>query len=68
MGMLPYIMLCLLLLFVSCSRKPNVYSDSERREADSIVSTAYNIDSLAQLQEQLERKGDRLGSVVALRE
>lgn len=67
MGMLPCIMLCLL-LFVSCSRKPNVYSDSKRREADSIVSTAYNIDSLAQLQEQLERKGDRLGSVVALRE
>lgn len=67
MGMLPCIMLCLL-LFVSCSRNPNVYSDSKRREADSIVSTAYNIDSLAQLQEQLERKGDRLGSVVALRE
>ena len=36
--------------------------------ADSIVRSAHDIDSLALLQKRMESEGDRLGSIIALRE
>ena len=56
------------LLLVSCGKNHVPVSPEKRRSADSIVRTTHGTDSLALLQKQLERKGDRLGSIVALRE
>lgn len=44
------------------------FTPDERKTVDSIVRSVRTPDSLALLQKQLESKGDRLGSVVALRE
>lgn len=57
------------LLLVSCGKKPETFfSPQDRRAADSIVRSARTPDSLALLQKRLESRGDRLGSVIALRE
>ncbi|MBR8730421.1 Sensor histidine kinase RcsC [Porphyromonas levii] len=56
------------LLFVSCGRKQVAFTRDERKAADSIVRATRGIDSLALLQKRLEEDGDRLGSIVALRE
>ena len=53
---------------VSCGKKSVVFTPDERKTADSTVRSVRTPDSLALLQKQLESKGDRLGSVVALRE
>ena len=53
---------------VSCGKKSVVFTPDERKTVDSIVRSVRTPDSLALLQKQLESKGDRLGSVVALRE
>ena len=60
----------LLIPFVltSCSKKAVTFSAADRRSADSIVHSVHGIDSLAVLQKRLESAGDRLGSIVALRE
>lgn len=55
-------------LLVSCRKEPTSLTTDERRTADSIVRATRGIDSLAQLQQRLEEEGDRLGSIVALRE
>ena len=55
-------------LLVSCGRKPTGSTPDERRAADSIVRATRGTDSLALLQKRLESEGDRLGSVIALRE
>ncbi len=52
----------------SCGRKPRVFTFEERMLADEIVHSVHGIDSLAMIQKRLEEKGDRLGSIVALRE
>lgn len=44
------------------------FTPDERKTVDSTVRSVRTPDSLALLQKQLESKGDRLGSVVALRE
>lgn len=44
------------------------FTPDERKTVDSIVRSVRTPDSLALLQKQLESEGDRLGSVVALRE
>ena len=44
------------------------FTPDERKTVDSTVRSVHTPDSLALLQKQLESKGDRLGSVVALRE
>lgn len=56
------------LLLVSCGKKSVAFTPDERKTVDSIVRSVRTPDSLALLQKQLESKGDRLGSVVALRE
>ena len=55
-------------LLVSCGRKPVSFTPDERKVADSIVRSTHGIDSLASLQKRLESEGDRLGSIIALRE
>lgn len=61
--------LSLFLLFVSCGRTAVVFTAADRKTADSIVRAAVQTpDSLALLQKRLEDEGNRLGSVVALRE
>lgn len=55
-------------LFVSCGGGSASFSGDERREAESIVRAVRGSDSLAVLQKRLEGEGNRLGSVVALRE
>lgn len=55
-------------LLVSCGKKSVAFTPDERKTVDSIVRSVRTPDSLALLQKQLEDKGDRLGSVVALRE
>ena len=56
------------LLLVSCGKKSVAFTPDERKTVDSIVRSVRTPDSLALLQKQLESKGDKLGSVVALRE
>jgi len=43
------------------------FTAAERKAADSLVRTARGIDSLTHLQARLEREGNMLGSIVALR-
>lgn len=61
-------LLAVSLLLVSCRKESTSLTTDERRTADSIVRVTRGIDSLAQLQQRLEEEGDRLGSIVALRE
>ena len=61
-----FIPICILL--VSCGKKPVSFTPDERKVADSIVRSTHGIDSLASLQKRLENEGDRLGSIIALRE
>ncbi len=55
-------------LLVSCGGKSVSLSPNERKEAFRIVQAARNMDSLSRLQKRLENEGNRLGSIVALRE
>lgn len=55
-------------LFASCNQKVSTFSASQRKAADSLVGTVTCIDSLMALQKRLESTGDKLGSIVALRE
>lgn len=55
-------------LLVSCGREPVSFTAEERHEADSIVKSIKNSDSLAVLQKQWEKEGKTLMSIVALRE
>ena len=61
-----FISVCLLL--VSCGKKSVSFTPDERKMADSIVRSAHDIDSLALLQKRMESEGDRLSSIIALRE
>ena len=53
---------------VSCGKKSAVFTLDERKTVDSIVRSVLTPDSLARLQKRLEGEGNRLGSIVALRE
>ena len=69
--MIPTSLATLLLIIsvsFSCVRKTVTFTASERAAADSVVRSARSLDSLRLLQERLEREGDRIGSIVALRE
>ena len=56
------------LLLVSCGKKPISFTSAERKTTDSIVRSTHGVDSLALLQKQMESEGNKLGSIVALRE
>lgn len=55
-------------LLGACKGRQYKVSSEERRAVDSIVYGVHDVDSLALLQKQLEVDGNRLGSIVALRE
>ena len=65
-SLVAFISVCFLL--ISCGKEPVSFTPAERNVADSIVRSAHGIDSLASLQKRLESEGDKLGSVIALRE
>ena len=55
-------------LTASCGKEHPSFSPEERAAAERTVRAVRGADSLALLQESLEGGGDRLGSIVALRE
>lgn len=57
-----------LFLQTSCNKHVSALTAEEREMADSIVGTIHTTDSLGLLQKRMESEGNRLGSVVALRE
>lgn len=61
-------LMIVLSLFMACGKRPITFSNEERQAADSVVRATRGVDSLAQLQQRLADAGDRLGSIVALRE
>ncbi len=63
-------LLCALcaLLAVGCGTDTAHITPAERSAVDSLVRGARGLDALRALQQRLEREGDRLGSIVALRE
>lgn len=56
------------LLLASCGKKSITFTPDERKTADSIAHSTHGVDSLALLQKQMESEGNKLGSIVALRE
>lgn len=66
LGPLGVLLVSSLLLF-SCTDKPTTYTHDERKKADSIVRAVRNIDTLALMQKQMDKEGNRLGSIIALR-
>lgn len=62
------ILLPTLFLLAACNGRHHRITPQERREADSIVAQAHDVEALSKLQAQLEKDGNKLGSVVALRE
>ena len=56
------------LLLGSCEEERVAFTAADHKAADSIVHSVSGIDSLSMLQKQLQRGGNRLGSIVALRE
>ena len=68
LGVLSSLLVAICLLASSCQQRETVtFTAAERKAADSLVRTARGIDSLTRLQARLEREGDLLGSIVALR-
>ena len=68
LGVLSSLLVAICLLASSCQQREAVtFTAAERKAADSLVRTARGIDSLTHLQARLEREGDLLGSIVALR-
>lgn len=68
LGILSSLLLVVCLLVSSCKQKDSIsFTTAERKATDSLVRATRDIDSLAKLQVRLEREGDLLGSIVALR-
>ena len=62
------LLLLTLTAFFACGKRDTRFSPEKRRITDSIISSIGTEDSLAQIQKTMEQRGDRLGSIVALRE
>lgn len=63
------ILWCLIiLLLVSCVKKPATNTHAERKTLDSIIASSHNIDTLSMLQKRMESEGNMLGSIIAYRE
>ena len=56
------------LLPTACDKGTERVESQERQKVDSLVRVATGIDSLARLQRRFEAEGNRLGSIVTLRE
>ncbi len=68
LSVLPSLLVVISLLVSSCQQTDSVtFTPAERNAADSLVRSVSGMDSLARLQMRLEREGDMLGSIVALR-
>ena len=68
LSVLPSLLVVISLLVSSCQQTDSVtFTLAERNAADSLVRSVSDMDSLARLQMRLEREGDMLGSIVALR-
>lgn len=62
-------MWCLIiLLLVSCGKKPATNTHAERKTLDSLIASSHNIDTLSMLQKRMESEGNMLGSIIAYRE
>ena len=61
-------MALLSLLPTACDKGTERVESQERHKVDSLVRVATGIDSLARLQRRFEAEGNRLGSIVTLRE
>ena len=62
-------MWCLIiLLLVSCGKKPATNTHAERKTLDSLMASSHNIDTLSILQKRMESEGNMLGSIIAYRE
>ena len=53
---------------VSCKKEAISFTPGERDEVDKLVLSTHSVDSLILLQKKLESEGNKLGSIVALRE
>lgn len=53
---------------VSCKKEAISFTPEEREEVDKLVLSTHSVDSLILLQKKLESEGNKLGSIVALRE
>ena len=53
---------------VSCKKEAISFTPEEREEVDKLVLSTHSVDSLILLQKKLQSEGNRLGSIVALRE
>ena len=68
LDVLSSLLVAICLLVSSCQQTDSVtFTPAERNAADSLVRSVSDMDSLARLQMRLEREGDMLGSIVALR-
>lgn len=65
---LPLVLVACLVFLASCNKRVATYNENERKAIDSLVMPVKNIDSLTLLQRQFETSGNKLGSIVALRE
>ena len=65
---LPLALVACLVFLASCNKRVATYNENERKAIDSLVMPVKNIDSLTLLQRQFETSGNKLGSIVALRE
>ncbi|MCI6128758.1 hybrid sensor histidine kinase/response regulator transcription factor [Prevotella sp.] len=58
----------IILLLVSCGKKPATNTHAERKTLDSLIASSHNIDTLSILQKRMESEGNMLGSIIAYRE
>ena len=58
----------IILLLVSCVKKPATNTHAERKTLDSLMASSHNIDTLSMLQKRMESEGNMLGSIIAYRE
>ena len=58
----------IILLLVSCGKKPATNMHAERKTLDSLMASSHNIDTLSMLQKRMESEGNMLGSIIAYRE
>lgn len=58
----------IILLLVSCGKKPATNTHAERKTLDSLMASSHNIDTLSMLQKRMESEGNMLGSIIAYRE
>lgn len=64
----PGLLLLILTTLYACGKRKSSFTPEERRASDSIVNSIGSVDSLKQRQKTMEKRNEKLGSIVALRE